>query len=94
MKNIPYSDITKINNIPKNILVLIIAKISNPFESLKEKICVIVIVIARKIPSNSKEKTPMLVVIIINQKEKPAVTANALNFGDESSILDRINEGY
>lgn len=28
-------------NNPKNILVLKIAKISNPFESLREKICVI-----------------------------------------------------
>ncbi len=44
--------------------------------------------------SNSKEKTPIEVVIIINQKEKPAVTASALNLGDESSILDRINECY
>ena len=78
------------NSVPKNIFVLIIAKISNPFESLTEKICVIVI--ARKIPSDSKEKTLRLVVIIINQKEKPAVTANALNLGDESSILDRVNE--
>ena len=68
------------------------AKTSNPFESLTEKICVIVIVIARKIPSNSKEKTPIEVVIIINQKEKPAVTASALNLGDDSSILNRINE--
>ena len=80
------------NSVPKNIFVLIIAKISNPFESLTEKICVIAIIIARKIPNDSKEKIPILVVIIINQKEKPAVTANALNLGDESSILNRINE--
>ena len=86
MKSIPYSDITKTNSIPKNIFVFITAKISNPFESLTEKICVIAIVTARKIPNNSKEKTPIPVVIIINQKEKPAVTANALNRGDESSI--------
>jgi len=86
LKNIPYSDITKTNSAPKNILVFIIAKISNPFESLTEKICVIDIVIARKIPNSSKEKIPIPVVIIINQKEKPAVTASALNLGDESSI--------
>ena len=86
MKNIPYSDITKTNSAPKNILVFIIAKTSNPIESLTEKICVIDIVIARKIPNSSKEKTPVPVVIIINQKEKPAVTANDLNRGDESSI--------
>ena len=66
--------------------MFIIAKISNPFESLTEKICVIVIIIARKTPNSSKEKTPILIVIIINQKEKPAVTASALNRGDESSI--------
>ena len=70
------------------------AKTSNPFESLTEKTCVIVIVIAKKTPSNSKEKTPMPIVIIINQKENPAVTASALNLGDESSILDRIDECY
>ena len=86
MNNIPYSDITKTNNIPKNIRVFIMAKTSNPFESLTEKICVIATVIARKIPNSSKEKTPIPVVIIINQKEKPAVTASALNLGDESSI--------
>ena len=86
MKSIPYSDITKTNSIPKNIFVFITAKISNPFESLTEKICVIAIVIARKIPNSSKEKTPIPVVIIINQKEKPAVTASALNRGDVSSI--------
>ena len=82
------------NNIPKKIFVFIIAKISKAFESLAEKICVIVIVAARKIPNNSNEKMPIVVVIIINQKEKPAVTANALNLGDESSILNRIDECY
>ena len=86
MKNIPYRDITKTNSIPKNIFVFITAKTSNPFESLTEKICVIAIITARKIPNSSKEKTPIPVVIIINQKEKPAVTASALNLGDESFI--------
>ena len=74
--------------------MLIIAKISNPFESLTEKIWVIPIVAATKIPSNSKEKTPVAEVIIKNQKVNPAVTASALNLGDENSILNRINEGY
>ena len=82
------------NNNPKKIFVFIIAKISNPFESLTEKICVIAIVIVKKIPSNSREKMPILVVIIINQKEKLAVTASALNLEDESSILNRIDECY
>jgi hypothetical protein len=49
-------------------------------------------VIATKIPSNSNEKTPIPTVIITNQNENPAVTASALNLGDESSILNRINE--
>ena len=47
-----------------------------------------------KIKIDSIEKTPMEVVIIKNQKVKPAVTANALNLGEETSILYRINEGY
>ena len=70
------------------------AKISNPFESLIEKIWVVVIVTATKIPSNTKEKIPIPTVIITNQKENPAVTASALNLGDESSILNRINERH
>ena len=49
---------------------------------------------AAKIPSNSKEKIPIPAVIIANQKQDPAVTARALNLGDESSILNRINEGH
>jgi hypothetical protein len=28
-----------------------------------------------------------------NHKEKPRVTANALNLGDDSSILNRIDQG-
>ena len=43
---------------------------------------------------NYKRTNIIPAVIIINQKEKPAVTVNALNLGDESSILDRINESY
>ena len=38
LKNIPYNDITKINMMLRNIFVLIIANISNPFESLTAKI--------------------------------------------------------
>ena len=70
------------------------AKISNPFESLIEKIWVVVIVTATKIPSNSKEKAPVAEVIIKNQKVNPAVTASALNLGEENSILNRINERH
>ena len=72
--------------------MLIIAKISNALESLNEKICVRVSVATIKIPSASKENKPIAEEIIKNQKENPAVTAIALNLGDDSSILNRINE--
>ena len=84
----------KTNKTPKNILVLIIAKMSNAFESLNAKIWVIDIVIATKIASATKENKPTAEDIIKNQKENPAVTANALNLEEDSSILNRINERY
>ena len=74
------------NNIPKNTLVLITANISNPFDSFKEKIWVNDIVITRNILKISKEKLPVADVIMKNQNENPAVTANALNLGDDNSI--------
>jgi hypothetical protein len=37
-------------------------------------------------PKISKEKLPIADVIMKNQNEKPAVTANALNLGDDNSI--------
>ena len=64
------------------------------FESFFEKICVKVINIAIKIIKYSNVKNPVLVVIIKNQNENPAVTANDLNLGDDVCILDRINECY
>jgi len=72
--------------------VLIIAKISNAFESFNAKICVIVIINTRKITSASIENKPEAEVIIKNQKENPAVTASALNLGEDNSILNRIYE--
>ena len=52
-----------------------------------------IINIARiNIPSTSKEKNPIDDEITKNQKVNPAVTANDLNLGDESFILNRINE--
>ena len=77
----------------RNIFVLIMANISNPFESLTAKIWVMIKVAAAKIPSASKENSPVMVEIIKNQKENPAVTANAFNLGEECCILDRINKG-
>ena len=87
-------DTTKINKIPKKIFVLIIANMSNPFESLTANICVIIKTVATNTASTSKENNPVADVIIKNQKENPAVTARLLNRGEESSILNRINECY
>ena len=87
-------DTTKINKIPKKIFVLIIANMSNPFESLTANICVIIKTVATNTASASKENNPIADVITKNQKENPAVTARLLNRGEESSILNRINECY
>ena len=76
----------------RNIFVLIIANISNPFESLTAKIWVIIKVTAAKIMSASKENSPVMEEIIKNHKENPAVTANAFNLEGECRILDRINK--
>ena len=62
-----------------NIFVLIIAKMSNAFESFNAKICVRVIINTRKIISASIENKPDAEVMIKNQKVNPAVTASALN---------------
>ena len=67
---------------------------SNAFESLNAKIWVIDIVIATKIVNATKENKPVAEEIIKNHKENPAVTASALNLGDDNSILNRINECY
>ena len=91
-KNNPYNEITKTNNIPRKILVLMIAKTSNALDSLTEKICVKTKTITTKAANISKEKTPIAVDIMKNQNENPAVTANDLNLGEESSILNWINE--
>ena len=67
---------------------------SNVFESFNAKICVMVIVNITKITNTSIENKPIVELIIKNQKENPAVTANALNLGEDSSILNWINERY
>ena len=82
------------NKIPRNTFVFIVAKISNPLESFTANIWVSVKIIATKIPNNSRENTPMDDEIIKNQKDKPALTANALNLGDDNSILNRIDKRY
>jgi len=78
--------------IPKNNFVLNIAKISRAFDNLIEKIWVNAIVIPKKIANNSSEKRLVDAVIKKNQNEKPAVTASALNRGEDTSISDRINK--
>ena len=50
--------------------------------------------ITTKMVSDISENFPIDVVIIKNQNEKPAVTASALNLGDDSSMLNRIDECY
>ena len=67
---------------------------SNAFESFNAKICVMVIINTRKITNASIENKPEADVIIKNQRENPAVTASSLNLGEDSSILNRINECY
>ena len=49
-------DIIKTYNIPKNTIVLKIANLSNPFETLYAKIWVIVKIEIEKISSDSYEK--------------------------------------
>ncbi|MBC8250702.1 MAG: hypothetical protein H8E89_03855 [Candidatus Nitrosopelagicus sp.] len=79
-------DITNMNRIPRNIFVLIIANMSKAFESLNEKICVTVIKQIIKIPKYSIVNILRDDVIMKNQKEKPAVTANALKRGEDRFI--------
>ena len=85
---------TKINKAPRNILVLIIAKISKPFVIFEENIWVIVKTLAIKISNISNEKIPDTEVIMKNQNERPAVTATDLKRGDDNSILNRIDESH
>ena len=80
------------NKIPKNIFVLIIAKISNPFEIFFANICVILRTVATKIIKISIENIPVDDVMIKNQKDNPAVTAMDLNRGELVCILNRINK--
>ena len=82
------------NSAPRNILVLIIAKISNPFDIFEEKIWVIAKTLPMKISIISNENMPDTEIIIKNQNERPAVTATDLKRGDDSSILNRIDKSH
>ena len=80
------------NIIPKNIFVLIIAKISNPFEIFFANICVTLRTIPTNIIKISIENIPVDDVMIKNQKDNPAVTAIDLNLGELVCILNRIDK--
>ena len=85
-------EITITNKIPKNIFVLIIAKISNPFEIFFVNIWVTLRTIATNIIKISIENIPVEDVMIKNQKDNPAVTARDLNRGELVCILNRIDK--
>jgi hypothetical protein len=85
-------EITVLNKIPKNILVLIIAKISNPFDIFFANICVMLKTITTNIIIISIENIPVDDVMIKNQKDNPAVTARDLNRGELVCILNRIDK--
>ena len=80
------------NKIPKNIFVLIIAKMSSPFEIFFANICVTLKTIVTNIIKISIENIPVDDVMIKNQKVNPAVTAKDLNRGELVCILNWIDK--
>ena len=88
----PYKEITETKSSPKKNFVLKSAKISNTFDTLRERICIKGKMMIIKITNASIENIPNAIIMIKYQKENPADTASALNLGDDNSILDRINE--
>jgi len=83
---------TTTKSIPRNILVLIIANISSPFDIFTAKICVITRTDTIKIRTISIEKYPKEDVIMKNQNESPAVIASALNLMEDAFISNWINK--
>ena len=77
----------KMNSKPKNTVVLKMANLSNPFETLYAKIWVMVKIEIEKISSISYEKYPVAEVRMINQNVNPAVTAIDLKRGEDSCIF-------
>ena len=80
------------NKMPKNIFVLIIAKMSNPFEIFFVNICVILRTATTNIIKISIENIPDDDVIMKNQNDIPAVTARDLNLGELVCILNWIDK--
>ena len=66
---------------------------SSALETFIDRNCIKGKTTATKIIKYSSVNTPKICVIIKNHKVNPAETVNALNLGDDSSILNRINEG-
>ena len=83
---------TTTKSIPRNILVLIIANISSPFDIFTANICVITRTDTIKIRTISIEKYPKEDVIMKNQNESPAVIASALNLMEDAFISNWINK--
>ena len=77
-------EIMKINSKPKNTVVLKMANLSNPLETLYAKIWVTVKTEIEKNIRNSYEKYPVAKVKIMNQKVNPAVTAIDLKRGEDN----------
>ena len=80
------------NKMPKNIFVLIIAKISNPLDIFFANICVTLRTATTNIIKISIENIPVDDVMIKNQKDNPAVTASDLNRGELVCILNWIDK--
>lgn len=74
--------------------MLYIAKTSSNRETLVAKICITEKTTIKNTVNASKENSPNPVVISINQNENPADTARALNRGEDSSNLNRIDKRY
>ena len=85
-------EITVQNKIPRKIFVLIIAKMSNPFDIFFANICVTLRTDITNIIKISIENIPVDDVIMKNQNVSPAVTASDLNRGELVCILNRIDK--
>lgn len=70
------------------------AKISSALETFIDKNCIKGKIIAMKITKYSNVKIPKMEIIIKNHRVKPAETVSALNFGDDNSMLNRIDERH
>ena len=77
----------KVKKIPKNILVLNIASMSNIRDNFFEKTWKRINTVPTKKPKTSIEKIPIIDEITKNQKENPPAVAAALNLDEDNSIF-------